>query len=96
MFLCLPDVDPSIVAEAEAALERFLPVLDRQLAGKEHVLGKLSIVDFAISPPPRWHCDITGRPQPLSERDGLAGGYASKVVLERHIGWRAASSVPPS
>jgi hypothetical protein len=60
LFLGLPDVDPSIVAEAEAALERFLPVLDR-------------------------HCDITGRPQPLPQHHGLAGGYASKVVLEGHI-----------
>ena len=50
LFLGLPDIDPSIVAEAEAVLERFLPVLDGQLAGKEYVLGKLSIVDFAASP----------------------------------------------
>jgi glutathione S-transferase len=38
------------VAEAEATLKRFLPILDVQLAGKEHILGKLSIVDFAVSP----------------------------------------------
>jgi len=50
LFLGLPDIDSSIVAEAEAVLERFLPVLDGQLAGKEYVLGKLSIVDFAASP----------------------------------------------
>jgi len=50
LFLGLPDIDLSIVAEAEAVLERFLPVLDEQLAGKEYVLGKLSVVDFAASP----------------------------------------------
>ena len=50
LFLGLPDADPSIVAEAEAALGRFLPVLDGQLAGKEHILGKLSVVDFAVGP----------------------------------------------
>ena len=49
-FLGKPSIDPSIVAEAEAALERFLPILDGQLAGKEYILGKLSIVDFAVSP----------------------------------------------
>lgn len=49
-FLGRPGIDASIVAEAEATLERFLPILDGQLAGKEHILGKLSVVDFAVSP----------------------------------------------
>jgi len=42
--------DPAIIADAQASLDRFLPVLDRQLAGKDYVLGTLSIVDFAIAP----------------------------------------------
>jgi glutathione S-transferase len=42
--------DPNIIADAQASLDRFLPVLDRQLAGKDYVLGPLSIVDFAIAP----------------------------------------------
>jgi len=42
--------DPAIVADAEATFDRFLPVLDNQLAGKDYVLGKLTIVDFAIAP----------------------------------------------
>jgi glutathione S-transferase len=49
-FLGRPGINESIVAEAEATLERFLPILDGQLAGKEHILGKLSVVDFAVSP----------------------------------------------
>jgi glutathione S-transferase len=42
--------DPNIIADAQASLDRFLPVLDRQLAGKDYVLGKLSIVDFSMAP----------------------------------------------
>jgi glutathione S-transferase len=49
-FLGRPGIDASIVAEAEATLERFLPILDDQLSSKEHIVGKLSIVDFAVSP----------------------------------------------
>jgi glutathione S-transferase len=42
--------DPNIIADAQASFDRFLPVLDRQLAGKDYVLGSLSIVDFALAP----------------------------------------------
>jgi glutathione S-transferase len=49
-FLGQAGIDATIVAEAEATLERFLPILDDQLSSKEHILGKLSIVDFAVSP----------------------------------------------
>ena len=48
-FLGQGGIDASIVAEAEATLERFLPGLDDQLSGKEHILGELSIVNFAVS-----------------------------------------------
>jgi len=40
--------DPNIMADAYARLARFLPVLDRQLKGREYVIGPLSIVDFVI------------------------------------------------
>jgi glutathione S-transferase len=42
--------DPNIIADAQASFDRFLPVLDRQLAGKDYILGKLTIVDFAMAP----------------------------------------------
>jgi glutathione S-transferase len=42
--------DPAIIAEATALLLRFLPVLDRQLADKDYVLGPLSIADFCAGP----------------------------------------------
>ena len=48
-FLDRLGIDASIVAKAEATLKRFLPILNVQLAGKEHILEKLSIVDFAVS-----------------------------------------------
>lgn len=50
-FFGKPGNDASIMREARDILDRYLPVLDRQLAGKEYVLGDLSIVDFAIAPP---------------------------------------------
>jgi glutathione S-transferase len=46
-FLGQPGNDPGIVADAEANLDRFLPVLDRQLAGGDYIIGPLSVVDFA-------------------------------------------------
>ena len=42
--------DPGIMEDAYARLERFLPVLDAQLAGRDYVLGDLSVVDFLIGP----------------------------------------------
>jgi glutathione S-transferase len=42
--------DPTLVAQAAAELARFLPILDRQLDGKEYIVGKLSVVDFAVAP----------------------------------------------
>ncbi|HZJ11227.1 MAG TPA: glutathione S-transferase family protein [Methyloceanibacter sp.] len=40
--------DPSIMADAYRRIERFLPVLDAQLEGRDYVIGPLSIADFAI------------------------------------------------
>ena len=40
--------DPGIMADAHARIARFLPVLDAQLEGRDHILGDLSIVDFVI------------------------------------------------
>jgi glutathione S-transferase len=49
-FLGQQGNDPKLIAEADAALARFLPILDAQLADREHVLGALTIVDFAMAP----------------------------------------------
>lgn len=45
-----PGNDASIVADAQARLKRFLPVLDRQLDGRDFVVGPLSVADFLIAP----------------------------------------------
>jgi glutathione S-transferase len=45
-----PGNDPGIIADAHARLDRFLPVLDRQLQGRDYILGDLSIVDFVLGP----------------------------------------------
>jgi glutathione S-transferase len=49
-WLGLPGNDPVLIADAESALARFLPVLDTQLAGKDYVLGKLSLMEFIAVP----------------------------------------------
>jgi glutathione S-transferase len=49
-FYGKPGNDASIIQEARDRLQHYLPVLDKQLEGREFVLGKLSIVDFAIAP----------------------------------------------
>jgi glutathione S-transferase len=49
-FLKQPGNDPGIMADARARLDRFLPVLDKQLEGRDFVLGDLSVVDFLIGP----------------------------------------------
>ena len=45
-----PGNDPGIVADAHFRLNRFLPVLDKQLEGRDYVIGPLSVVDFLIAP----------------------------------------------
>jgi glutathione S-transferase len=45
-----PGNDPAIMAEAYARINRYLPVLDKQLEGRDYVVGPLSIVDFATAP----------------------------------------------
>ncbi|WP_394839338.1 glutathione S-transferase family protein [Pendulispora rubella] len=42
--------DPTIVAEAEEDLARFLPVLDRHLQIHEYIVKRLSVVDYAAAP----------------------------------------------
>jgi glutathione S-transferase len=44
-----PGNDPGTVADAHARIDRFLPVLDKQLKGR-HVIGPLTVVDFLIGP----------------------------------------------
>jgi glutathione S-transferase len=38
------------MANARARLDRSLPVLDKQLEGRDYVIGPLSVVDFLIAP----------------------------------------------
>jgi glutathione S-transferase len=45
-----PGNDPGIIADAHARLDRFLPVLDKQLQGRDFIVGPLSVVDFLIGP----------------------------------------------
>jgi len=42
--------DPALVAAAQADIDRYLPILESQLAGKEYVLGVPTILEFAILP----------------------------------------------
>jgi glutathione S-transferase len=42
--------DPGIMADAHARLNRFLPVLDKQLEGRDYILGPLTVADFLIGP----------------------------------------------
>jgi glutathione S-transferase len=49
-FLNQPGNDPGIMEDARARLARFLPVLDKQLAGRDYVIGKLTVLDFLIGP----------------------------------------------
>ncbi len=48
-FLKQPANDPTLLARANSELDRFLPILDKQLSTREHVVGQLSIVDFAMA-----------------------------------------------
>jgi glutathione S-transferase len=49
-FLNQPGNDPGIIAEARARLDRFLPVLDQQLATRDYIAGPLTVVDFLVGP----------------------------------------------
>lgn len=42
--------DEAVVNDALSDLKNFTGVLDKQLAGKDFVLGNLSVVDFSIAP----------------------------------------------
>ncbi|MGB6907831.1 MAG: glutathione S-transferase family protein [Methyloceanibacter sp.] len=60
-----PGNDPAIMANAHARLDRFLPVLDQQLEGRDYILGPLTVVDFLAGPrldtsPPALKFDISG------------------------------------
>ena len=50
MVMNQPGNDPGIMTEAYARLNRFLPVLDKQLEDRDYIVGPLSIVDFGIGP----------------------------------------------
>ncbi|WP_394850086.1 glutathione S-transferase family protein [Pendulispora brunnea] len=42
--------DPTIVADAEEDLARFLPILDQHLQVHEYIVKRLSVVDYAVAP----------------------------------------------
>jgi GST-like protein len=49
-FLKQPGNDPKIIATANTELDRFLPILEKHLEGREYVIDKLTIADFAMAP----------------------------------------------
>jgi glutathione S-transferase len=49
-YLGKPGHDPTLIAAAEAALNRFLLVLEKQVTAKDYILDKLTVVDFAAGP----------------------------------------------
>jgi glutathione S-transferase len=49
-FFGKPGNDAAIIAEAHDQLGRFLPILEKRLAGRDYVMDELSIVDFAMAP----------------------------------------------
>jgi len=42
--------DPTIVADAEADLARFLPILDGCLQAHDYIAKRLTVVDYAVAP----------------------------------------------
>lgn len=50
MVLNEPGKDPAVMNEAYARINRYLPVLDKQLESRDYVVGPLSVADFAIGP----------------------------------------------
>jgi glutathione S-transferase len=64
-FLGQPN-DEAVIRAAQTRLDRFLAVLETQLEGKDHVLGKLTIADFQMAPwfdtAPRLGLDLSAYP----------------------------------
>jgi glutathione S-transferase len=66
-FLNQPGHDPGIIADARARLARFLPVLEKQLEGRDFILGPMTVLDFLVGPrldtgPGILGIDISGYP----------------------------------
>ena len=64
------------MADACARVARFLPVLDRQLDGRDYIVGPLSIADFDIGPrldraPELLNIDMAPYPHIEAWRDRL-------------------------
>ena len=71
-----PGNDPGIIADAYARIGRFLPVLEKQLEGRDYIVGPLSIADFAVGPrldraPELLKIDMTPYPNILAWRERL-------------------------
>jgi glutathione S-transferase len=72
-----PGNDPGVIAEARARIARFLPVLDKQLEGRDAIAGALSIADFAAGPrfdrtPALLGIDLTPYPNIRAWRERLS------------------------
>jgi glutathione S-transferase len=50
MVLKQPGNNPGIMADARARIDRYLPVLDKQLEDRDYIVGALSVADFAVGP----------------------------------------------
>lgn len=95
-FLNQPGNDPGIIADAYARLNRFLPVLDKQLDGRDYIIGPLSIVDFRHRPalrPRPGAAQLRHRPLPEYRRMAhapprqalLAGRLRELLTLRRPL-----------
>jgi glutathione S-transferase len=74
--------DLGVERAAEADLDRFLPILENQLAGKEYVLGGLSIVDFGIAP---W---IEAAPRIRVDMGRYPGVMAWLARMQARASWK--------
>lgn len=61
--------DETLVASAESDLARYLPILNQQLEGREHVIGPLTVVDYAFAP---WMEAATGLGVVLEQHPNIA------------------------
>lgn len=80
--------DAALCASAEQWLARFVPVLEQQLAGREHVTGRFGLADIALG------CTLELSPllgYDLSAYPNLRGWLER---LQARESWRAATTPP--
>lgn len=83
-FLKLGAGDEKLIAAAESDLARYLPILDKQLEGKDHIAGDLSIADFAVAP---WFESASSVGVTIDQYPNIARWYAS---LQSRAYWQDA------